>query len=301
MVVTLVATPTFPRWSASADDIRLLATRIIVLAMVGLGTAILAYQLRLERACARSVQDDAARLADLGRVRAEFIDSVSHDLRTPLTAAHAGLGMLMISADNHLEQDERNLLQNVQRNIVRLGVLVDDLLTLDQIEANQLAIERKVLDLCQVVNDAAAALAPLFEGKRQQLDIQFSGRLLTEGSPRRLEQAVTNLLANANEHTPAGTHITVSGDERDGHIHLAVRDTGPGIPVHEQQAVFQPFYRGRHELDGVGLGLANASAIVRLHKGRIWVESQPGVGTAFHIVLPCLTDEEAYAEPAHRG
>ena len=93
-----------------------------------------------------------------------------------------------------------------------------------------------------------------------------------------------DLLANVHRHTPAGTRVTVSGRAVPGEVRVTVRDTGPGIPVAELEAIFAPFHRRAG--GGTGLGLANVRAIVALHRGRVWAESGSGQGTAFHVVLP---------------
>ncbi|MDP9350259.1 MAG: hypothetical protein M3P51_01770, partial [Chloroflexota bacterium] len=115
--------------------------RLILLALVGLGMAVVMRRLLLEREVARSVRDEAERLEELDRLRADFISSVSHDLRTPLTAARAGLGMLETGASNRLPPDERELLEDARLNIERLGLLIDDLLAYNQLEAGTLRLE----------------------------------------------------------------------------------------------------------------------------------------------------------------
>ncbi len=122
-------------------DARPLIIRLILLALVGLGMAVVMRRLLLEQAAARSVRDQAERLEELDRLRADFISSASHDLRTPLTAARAGLGMLEAGASNRLPLDERELLEDARLNVERLGLLIDDLLAYNQLEADTLRLD----------------------------------------------------------------------------------------------------------------------------------------------------------------
>ncbi len=101
-----------------------------------------------------------------------------------------------------------------------------------------------------------------------------------------LLRRLTNLLANAHTHTPPGTRITVSGRRTARDVHLIVRDTGPGIPQGEVEAIFARFHRLDQAAGGTGLGLSIVQAIVALHGGRVWAESQGGPGATFHVTLP---------------
>ncbi len=226
---------------------------------------------------------------ELDRLRKEFISTISHDLRTPLTSIRAGLGMLEASVLGRLRPEERRLVSNVRRNADRLRLLIDDLVTLNQLEAGALRLDREPLDLRTVVTDAMSAVHALISEKQQQLEVDLPEPLPAEGDARRLEQVVVNVLANANRHTPAGTRIHVTGQPVDGQVQLTIRDTGPGIPPAEVEAIFQRFHRYDHAGGGSGLGLSIARSMLELHGGQIWVESELGAGATFHIALPRRT------------
>jgi len=234
----------------------------------------------------QTARGEAERLEELDRLRDQFIAMVSHDLRTPLTAARAALILLQTSARERHGPDERALVDNARRNIERLNLLIDDLLTLNQFEAGILRLDWEPLDLRAVVADAMAAVHPLIREKGQVLEVDLSEPLLTEGDSRRLEQVLVNLLANAHHHTPTGTRITVSARVEAGKILLSVRDTGPGIPPDERESIFERFHRLTSADGGSGLGLEIALSLVQLHHGRIWVESQLGAGATFYVALP---------------
>lgn len=299
--VVLVAAgvaPTLPLWSATPGQLRTLSARLVVLALVGTGTGVLTRRLVHEHASASAEREAVARLGELDRLRTGFFSAVSHELRTPLTAARAGLGMATASLDDRLRPEERQMLAIVQRNVERLRVLIDDLLTYNQLEAGVLRLEPRPADLRAVVANAAATVQLLLRQKGQTLTVELEWPLPVRGDDRRLEQVVVNLLANAYDHTPTGTHITVSGETRPGgaggaggaEVYLRVRDDGPGIPAAALEDVFRRFYRVGVS-GGSGLGLSIARALVELHGGRIWAESPPGGGAVFHVVLPAADAE----------
>ncbi len=279
--------PTLPLWRPTADYERQLGGRIIMMALVGLGVAILTWRLTVEQEYTRSARAATVRLEELERRRSDFISNITHDLRTPFTAVQAGLGMIEMSVANRLRPNEEHLLGSVQRNIDRLGILINDLLALNQIEAGVLRLKRHPIDLCTLANNAVATVQPLFDEKGQTLSVDLPGPLLHEGDERRLEQVLVNLLDNAHHHTLLGTHISLTGHTSGAEVVIVVSDEGPGIPPQEREAIFQRFYRLTPSDGGWGLGLAIAQTIVELHEGRIWVESEPGRGCAFHVALPC--------------
>ncbi len=261
-----------------------LSIRLLVLALVGLGMALVMRRLLLERDVARSARDEAERLAELDRLQADFIASVSHDLRTPLTATQAGLGMLEMGIGKLLPSDERTLLTDARRNTERLGLLIDDLLAINQLESGTMQVERELFDLRIATAGAVSSVHSLIREKRQVLEVDLPEPLPVAGDPRRLEQVVVDLLANAHRHTPAGTRIAISGRVMSGDVVLSIRDDGPGIPAGELEAIFERYHRIGGA--GSGLGLAIARGIVELHGGRIWAESEPGEGAAIHVALP---------------
>jgi PAS domain S-box-containing protein len=228
----------------------------------------------------------AERLSELDRLRREFIASISHDLRTPLTAIRAGIGMVSTSAAERLHPDEQRLVGNAQRNIERLDRHIRDLLALNQLEMGLLQLECTPLDLRAVVNDALSAVQLLVKEKKQTIVLDLPEPLPVEGDAWRLEQVLVNLLGNAQHHTPPGTHIAVRGCVVQNEVRLQVCDTGPGIPAEEHEAIFTRFRRVGVPRGGSGLGLAIAKGIVALHQGRIWIESPHAGGTTVHIALP---------------
>lgn len=273
------------RHTFTQDDIHFLQSVANVLT-TALERMAFEQRLALEQAAVQAGRVEAERLAELDRLRQEFISTISHDLRTPLTAGRVSLGMLELSARARLRPDEAHLLENAQGDMERLSKQIDDLLALNQLEAGALRLDRERLDLRSVAVDAGTAVYPLFAEKGQKLELDLPASLPALGDARRLEQVVINLLDNAHRHTPDGANITLTGRAVDDEIEVAVRDDGPGIPAAELQAIFQRFHRADAAAGGSGLGLAIAKALVELHGGRIWAESEPGHGATFHVRLP---------------
>ncbi len=238
-------------------------------------------------------------LEELDRLRTDFIATLSHNLRTPLTAVRAGVDLLAMSSSARLRTDEQQLLENVRRNVARLGLQIDDLLAFNQLEARALRHGRARLDVRVVVRGALLAISPLIDAKNQTLHVDLPEPLPAKVDPQRLEQAVVNVLANAHQHTPPGTYIEMSGRVLANDIVLKISDTGPGIPPQDLKRVFQRFQRLAGPTGGSGLGLAIAHGIMELHGGRIWVESQPGSSTTFYITLPAA--KEAADSSEHRS
>jgi PAS domain S-box-containing protein len=222
----------------------------------------------------------------LEQLQRDFLSTVSHDLRTPLTAIRTGVVLLEASAADRLRPDERQLLGHARTNSERLGLLISDLLAVNQIEAGTLQLEREPLDLRATVSTAVAAVHAPIQEKGQTLEVDLPEALPVDGDRRRLEQVVVNLLANAHRHTPPGARIVASGRAGAGEVRLTVQDDGPGIPATEVESIFRRFYRLAAGGDGSGLGLPIARGLVELHGGRIWAERDPAGGSAFHVVLP---------------
>jgi signal transduction histidine kinase len=228
------------------------------------------------------------------RERRDIMASTSHDLRTPLTSIRAGLGLLGMRIEDRLTDEERDLLANVHRNVVRLGNMLTQLLMQNQMETGPLDLLNEPVNLAEVAHQAAEAARVLTLEKGQKLRVQLPAVIPYEGDASQLERAILLLLDNAYRHTPAGTTITLSGRTSGSNIVLAVHDTGPGIPHEEQEAIFRRFQRGSSGArgPGLGLGLAMARGIVEGHGGRLSVDSTPGSGTTFFVTLPSHTQDD---------
>jgi two-component system phosphate regulon sensor histidine kinase PhoR len=236
------------------------------------------------------VLHDITELRRLERVRRDFVANVSHEFRTPLTAIQ-GFAETLLSGALEDKENSRRFLGIIRDHAVRLGRLTEDLLRLSQIEARQLHLEFRPINLKSLI--AGCVETAHFEAAQKGITVEIRG---SDGLPTvqadssMLREAVQNLLDNAVRYTPNGGRVTVETSARGNEIHIAVCDTGIGIPLDEQQRIFERFYRvdpGRsRELGGTGLGLSIAKHLVESHGGRIEVESEVGKGSTFRIILP---------------
>ena len=253
--------------------------------LFGLLSQLIAFELEAdEKQQMREVQHEAL---------TEFISTASHNLRTPLTALRLAMSAVGTSVADRLRPDEQRMMENVRRNIDRLNIHINDLLTFNLSEANALHVERASFDLRTVVTNALGVTRSLISEQGHTLEIDLPEPLETEGDPRRLEQVVVNLLENALQYSPPGTLIAISGRATPDMVHLSVTDRGPGVPVEHREHIFQRFYRISSSVSGSGLGLSIARTIINMHEGQIWVEDNVGGGATFHLTLPrCISRDE---------
>ena len=243
-----------------------------------LGLALNAMLDRLERAfTARKQSEDRLR---------QFIADASHELRTPLASIRGYAELFRMGAAREPEDVEKAM-RRIEEEAARMGVLVEDLLTLARLDEVADAPHTEV-DLGRLVGDAvddARATAP-----DRASNGHVDGDAVVMGDAHQLRQVLANLLRNALVHTPAGTPIEVSATREDGAVRLEVRDHGPGLPTDDPSALFERFWRsegGREQgRAGAGLGLAIVAGIVDAHRGRVEATNAPGGGASFVVRLP---------------
>lgn len=235
-----------------------------------------------------------ARLRALEKLQESFVSSVSHELRTPLTCIKTSVDLLQ-ATDSGLSAEQRELIHTIGHHVSRLEALVSDLLEITKLEAGQITLSKQPTNLCHIAERVIQALHPLQERKGQTVSLHCPASLsLVPVDRRRMEQVLTNILSNAIKFTPKQGRIDIQVSETPDEVRVCVSDNGPGIPPEEQDRVFDKFYvitddRG---LSGVGLGLYIARQMVELHGGRIWLESQLGVGSTFCFSVPKGKGEE---------
>jgi len=233
------------------------------------------------------LQNAYQELNELDRLKSEFITTTSHELRTPLTAIKGYLQLITNGVMPPEEQDKA--LQTVSRHIDTVVNLVNDLLLMQ--ELNVIGLRFSTLDLAPVVRAEMEALADraASTGIRWVSDVD-DGMPPVWGDAARLGRMCHNLLDNAIKFSPDGGDVIVRLSVRDGKACLEVRDPGVGIPLEEQEKIFERFHRigkvGDHIFGGLGLGLAIAKHIVQEHSGHIGVNSKPGKGSTFTVTLP---------------
>ncbi len=249
-------------------------------------------QAQAERRQANEAQERIRLQEENIRAKREFISVVSHELRTPLTPIRGFVDLMLLDQDGRLSEEQREFLNLIKTNAVRMSMLIDDLLELGRMEANKLEINLAPVDLGAMISETLAMLQPEIERKHQTRERQIDPQLpLIDADPRRIQQVLANLVSNAVKYTPDGGRIRVSAAQAGGGcVEIRVEDNGIGISEEQQALLFTPFYRAenavRSTTSGTGLGLTITKAFVELHGGRIWVQSTEGVGTTFVVSLP---------------
>ncbi|MDI3280098.1 MAG: ATP-binding protein [Bacillota bacterium] len=238
----------------------------------------------------------------LERMKSDFLSDVSHELRTPLTSISMGLGLLSESKLLAGAQRESQLLATVQEEVSRLTQLVEELLALSRFEAGRVQLKLQSLSLAEFLQRVAAPFQPQAEAQGVELRLDLPEDLpALKADPEKLRSVVANLLVNALRYTPAGGRISVGARAKGGEVTISVSDTGPGIPAALREKIFDRFFQiGERPGGQAGLGLAIAREIVRLHGGRIWVESEEGKGATFSFTLP-LTGPRGEAHTERSG
>jgi len=243
------------------------------------------------------------RLAELDRLKRDFLSTVSHELRTPLTAIE-GLGLTLERQWAAMDEDTRlDLLRRMNANATTLDEIIRTLLDFSRLESGHLEPHEAAVDIGSLVEEVTGRLAGLLSDHQIQTDIEEG--LVVQADPMLLDRVVENLLANAAKHTPPGTRVILSVRARGGDAVVSITDDGPGIPPGELKRVGDRFYRGMntttYRIRGLGLGLALVSEILDIHGSRLEVESEVGRGSRFRFRLPIAhrsaTGSRAAASP----
>ena len=230
---------------------------------------------------------DITYLKQIDRLKNEFVHTVSHDLRSPLTAI---LGYVdLLDRVGPVNDQQREFIHRVQNSVQSITSLVNDLLELGRIEAG-FDTQREVVSLDGIIRFALETLGGQISEKKLNLHVDLPADMPpVHGNPIRLRLMVDNLFGNAIKYTQEGGEIAIAVEVQKDQDILRIADNGPGIPPSDQPHIFEKFYRAGNVPKGVGgsgLGLAIVKSIIDNHQGRIWVESLLGRGTTFTVVLP---------------
>jgi signal transduction histidine kinase len=228
--------------------------------------------------------------ADLERQRDEFFSSISHDLRTPVAAIKAAIGVVLANEPAGISPAMHRLLGNIDLAADELAALINDLLVIARLQAGRIELWRTEVDIRDVTSRAVRALEPLVQTRKQHLTVsQPDVPVIVSVDAEQLGRVLRNLIGNAQKYGADGGTIRVEVKNAADQVCISVADDGPGIPPEDQERIFERFYRGTRSgssLPGSGLGLAIARGLVELHGGRLSVESAPGSGSTFRIWLP---------------
>ncbi|HNT73802.1 MAG TPA: response regulator [Anaerolineae bacterium] len=256
----------------------------------------------------RELEKANTELQRVEKMKSDFVVLAGHELRTPLTVIYGYLQILKanpaIPGDETNEGSPRHLLQKVSEAVQRLSEVIQDILNVSLIDANRLDLAHEPVFLNSVVQSVLHNLRNF--GPQRKLIFELGGGLkktpVIEGDPRRLHQAIGNIISNAIKYTPDNGTISIDAEALEDVIHLWVKDTGVGVPPEELAHIFERFYvledvalhrssKTAFKGGGLGLGLAVSKGIIEAHGGKVWAES-PGhdeetlPGSVFHVLLP---------------
>ena len=242
------------------------------------------------------IQKAYEELADLDQMKTDFIAITSHELRTPL-------GLILGHAtflQDALEDDQREQMAVIIESALRLKEIIEDLSKVDNYRTGAAVLNWETVDVGVLVRRVSAGLMRLAEDYRVRIEFQLPGRpLVIRADGEKLGLALSHIIRNGIMYNNPGGQVTVSIEKADGFAQFRVVDDGIGIPEGEQEKVFERFYQVENHMvrrrGGMGLGLSVAQLMVEMHQGRILLESEPGVGSTFTVLIP-LDGEQDLSE-----
>lgn len=230
----------------------------------------------------------AQELAQLNKIKDEFLATVSHELKTPLTTIKGFVSVILSGEVGPLNEQQQNFLTVTDQSVNRLSNLITNLLDLSRL-GGKVEMELGKVDLAELVRSSVSTMSL----KAREHDVRLADDVgplpPVKADTRWITQVIDNLVINAIKYSGKGSSVKVTGADKGEVVMVCVEDNGPGIPAEEQKLVFEKFYRGRssvNQVPGTGLGLAICKSVVEKHGGRIWLESKPGKGSKFCFALP---------------
>jgi signal transduction histidine kinase len=243
----------------------------------------------LQRALAE-LSRKGSQLEVASRHKSEFLANMSHELRTPLNAIIGFSQVLRQRLFGPLNSKQEEYLDDILESGNHLLNLINDALDLSKVEAGQVELDVTTFSLREALERGTVMVRERATENEILLSLELAADVdLVDGDERRVQQVVFNLLANAIKFTPRGGSVVVASARENGEVRVSVTDTGPGIAADDQERIFEEFQQtdvGVRQHEGTGLGLALSKRLVELHRGRIWVESEPGHGSRFVFTLP---------------
>ncbi len=252
-------------------------------------------KVRLQNQLERSYEKLTQTYQELERVtkmKSQFIDIVSHELRTPLTVMRGYIDLVESEYAPKLEPKFGQRFKIIKANTDKLYSLVESMLDVSRLEKGSLQIHAEPVRIDGILEDIVRDRMPDAESKKQTLVLDVEGQLpLIMADRRRVKDVFNNLIDNALKYTQEGGHVQVNARDEGRMIHVSVKDNGVGIPLEQLGRIFDRFHIVTsndlsHQVDRLGLGLPITKGIIEAHLGRIWVESQVGKGSVFHVELP---------------
>ena len=295
--------PSGQRWLVVSDPIGFdpfgESERDLLTVMAGIGSAALQTASLMARE-----QEMRERLEELDTIKTEFVSSVSHELRTPLTSILGYLEMLTDGFGGTLSAEQERVLRVVDRNAHRLLILIEELLIMSRLESGSFRLTMGPVSVGALVHGAYQAVLPDLMSRALDVAVDVSTDAgIVQGDAAQLDRVMINLLTNAIKFTPDGGRVSVAARRVDEGVAIEVADTGIGIPLDDQDKIFDRFFRSSSiselAVPGTGLGLWITKTIIEQHAGEIAVASEPGEGTRITVTLPAMDQRSGRPPGAH--
>ena len=241
-----------------------------------------------------TVLHDITSLKEIDAMKSNFVHQVSHELRAPLSAIKQQHTVILEGLAGELTEKQQELLSRSQARMQGLLDMINDLLDVSKIESGHAFQEQVPLRLDEILKETAVLMNEKAAEQGITLQLELGPELpMIQADPRSMEEVLTNLLSNAINYSPDGGTVTVSALSHGEYLEVRVSDTGIGIAQEEIPRIFDKFYRVKHpdtrKVVGSGLGLSIVKGILEAHRGSVEVESEPGVGTTFRVLLPTIS------------
>ncbi len=234
-----------------------------------------------------------ARLLDIEgkeQQRNTLLLAISHEFKVPLTSIKTMGGLLAEELKRDSQSPQAKMVDNIRRSASKMERRLDDLLDFARMRTATAELELQPINVKTAIEEATSLCLSFILSKKQTLEVDVPDYLPPAVLDQlRFERIITNLLTNASKFTPEGGKIRLRAREKNGNLTVEVRDSGLGIPKSELGRIFEPYYRGKASepsSSGLGLGLSIVKELVKLHQGKVWVESKPGKGSTFTFSLP---------------
>jgi signal transduction histidine kinase/GGDEF domain-containing protein len=265
--------------------------------------ALLKQQLQNEtKFLSKNLKETTDRLNKALELKTEFISTVSHELKTPLSITREAINIILDKTIGEVNNKQEKILISARENIDRLGRIINGLLDVERIEAGKIELQKTQVDITSLIKKITLSLEPAAKKKSLILKTNLPHKNVDIYVDQdRISQVITNLIANSIKYTEKGS-IEILLIDKEKEIECRVSDTGVGIAKEELPKLFDRFQRFRHgSKGGTGLGLSIVKGIVELHKGKICIDSTPGKGTQFVFILPKYSPEELILEYVNNG
>jgi len=238
-----------------------------------------------------TVFHDVSSFRQLDEMKNNFVHMVAHELRSPLSTIQQQHTVILEGLAGELTRQQRELVGRAREKVGSLIELINDLLDVARMESGHAVQQQVLLNLGEILQNTASFMQSRADPQGIRLKLDLAAELPHIcADPRSMDELFTNLISNAINYSPEGGEVTVSAVRCGEYLEVRVKDNGIGIAPEEMTRIFDKFYRVKHpgtrQVIGSGLGLAIVQGIVESHRGSVEVESEPGVGTTFRILLP---------------